>query len=173
MPLPKSVLCSACRKTYPEGWKRCPYCGHDELRQKQENQARRFMDKKIREFEQRTGKTRPQREERGGKPQRPQQQRPQPKPQQQSQQQRAQPPAAAEGGDQARRRRRRRGRGGRGPAEPRNAAVPAAVQAPSRRPEPRRPEATGAPAGADAGAAKKRRRFRRRRRPGGGEPKGE
>ena len=32
MPLPKSVLCSSCRKTYPEGWKRCPYCGHDPAR---------------------------------------------------------------------------------------------------------------------------------------------
>src|SRR6185436_18650575 len=70
MPLPKSVTCSSCRRTYPEGWKRCPYCGHDELRNKQEQQARRFMDRKMREFEQRTGRTssrkedRPAREER-------------------------------------------------------------------------------------------------------------
>ncbi|MGZ5431448.1 MAG: hypothetical protein ACXWH7_00870, partial [Thermoanaerobaculia bacterium] len=66
MPLPKSVLCSACKKTYPEGWKRCPYCGHDELRLKQTRQAARYMDKKVREFEQRTGKS--------PKEQRPQQQ---------------------------------------------------------------------------------------------------
>jgi rRNA maturation endonuclease Nob1 len=32
MPLPKSVVCTSCKKTDPEGWKRCPYCGHDELR---------------------------------------------------------------------------------------------------------------------------------------------
>ena len=36
MPLPKSILCSACRKTYPEGWKRCPYCGFDEVRARQD-----------------------------------------------------------------------------------------------------------------------------------------
>jgi len=54
MPLPKSILCTNCSKTYPEGWKRCPYCGHDQIRLKQEGQSRRFMQKKVQEFEQRT-----------------------------------------------------------------------------------------------------------------------
>ena len=58
MPLPKSILCAGCKKTYPEGWKRCPYCGHDVLGAKHANIARRYMEKKIREFEQRTGRTR-------------------------------------------------------------------------------------------------------------------
>ena len=48
MPLPRSILCSSCKKTYPEGWRRCPYCGHDETRLKQDSIARRFMQKKIR-----------------------------------------------------------------------------------------------------------------------------
>ena len=50
MPLPKSVLCSACKKTYPEGWRRCPYCGHDELRHRQESSSRKFMQKKVQEI---------------------------------------------------------------------------------------------------------------------------
>ena len=58
MPLPKSVLCSSCKKTYPEGWKRCPYCGHDPLRDRLEAQARKFMQRKVQEFEQRTGRER-------------------------------------------------------------------------------------------------------------------
>src|SRR3954462_13868055 len=100
MPLPKSVICSACKKSYPEGWKRCPYCGHDELRAKQESQSRKFMQRKMQEFEQRTGKkrredekSRPPRERdqrerpaRGERPQRSQQQRPQRAQQQQPQQ---------------------------------------------------------------------------------------
>src|SRR5687767_10466925 len=72
MPLPKSVLCSKCRKTYPEGWRRCPYCGHDELLGRREAQARRFMEKKVQEFEQRTGTgTRKREERRPGPSQRP------------------------------------------------------------------------------------------------------
>lgn len=35
MPLPKSLLCVSCRKNYPEGWKRCPYCGYDEVSSRQ------------------------------------------------------------------------------------------------------------------------------------------
>jgi hypothetical protein len=34
MPLPKSLLCVSCKHTYPEGWKRCPYCGYDEKKAK-------------------------------------------------------------------------------------------------------------------------------------------
>ena len=51
MPLPKSVVCSSCKKTYPEGWRRCPYCGHDQVRVRNEAQSKRFMQKKIQEFE--------------------------------------------------------------------------------------------------------------------------
>ncbi|MFZ2492047.1 MAG: hypothetical protein WA208_11230, partial [Thermoanaerobaculia bacterium] len=79
MPLPKSITCSSCKKTYPEGWKRCPYCGHDELRLKSDQQNRKFMERKVREFEQRLGKVLPkegggqrrgqQPKQRGGRPQ--------------------------------------------------------------------------------------------------------
>lgn len=75
MPLPKSVLCSKCRKNYPEGWQRCPYCGHDELRSRLEAQSRKFMVRKVQEFEQRTGVKRDDRRSdstrpaRGGRPQ--------------------------------------------------------------------------------------------------------
>src|SRR3982750_2519136 len=75
MPLPKSVLCSSCKKTYPEGWKRCPYCGHDALGVRQDATARKFMQKKVQEFEQKFSRERkPPRPEarqgrRGGKPQ--------------------------------------------------------------------------------------------------------
>src|SRR5204863_8577400 len=58
MPLPKSVLCAACKKTYPEGWKRCPYCGHDPLRHRQESGSRKFMQKKVQEFEQKFSRER-------------------------------------------------------------------------------------------------------------------
>ena len=64
MPLPKSVVCSHCKKTYPEGWKRCPYCGFDATRARSEAQQRRFMQQKLREWEQRTGAPK-KRDERG------------------------------------------------------------------------------------------------------------
>nr|MDQ3280111.1 hypothetical protein [Acidobacteriota bacterium] len=88
MPLPKSILCTGCKRTYPEGWKRCPYCGHDELRAKLEQQSRRYMEKKVREFEQRTGtgkagRKEERRDERGGRDRQPQRQRDGRRPQQQ------------------------------------------------------------------------------------------
>src|SRR5207302_5005115 len=52
MPLPKSILCTACKRTYPEGWRRCPYCGHDELRSRMDASARKYMARKVQEFEQ-------------------------------------------------------------------------------------------------------------------------
>ncbi|HKO55549.1 MAG TPA: hypothetical protein VJ276_06685, partial [Thermoanaerobaculia bacterium] len=67
MPLPKSVVCSSCKKTYPEGWKRCPYCGHDEIRLRHDAQQRKYMQRKINEFEQRTGTASKPREEREGR----------------------------------------------------------------------------------------------------------
>ena len=69
MPLPKSVLCSACRKTYPEGWKRCPYCGFDELKHRQDAGARKFMQRKVQEFEQKAGRV--DRKAGAGRPPRP------------------------------------------------------------------------------------------------------
>jgi hypothetical protein len=83
MPLPKSILCNACKKTYPEGWQRCPYCGFNATGQKLEQHAKRFLDKKIREFEQKTGKTAgggESRRERGGRPSPPQRGRDQQQP---------------------------------------------------------------------------------------------
>jgi len=41
MPLPQSVTCSACRHTYPDGWKRCPYCGHDPIQAKRDAEIAR------------------------------------------------------------------------------------------------------------------------------------
>src|SRR5436309_1050030 len=90
MPLPKSVTCSSCKKTYPEGWKRCPYCGFDESRAKAESQARRYMQQKLREWESRTGKSQPRREERGERDRPRPQQRGDRRPQQQQQQQQKQ-----------------------------------------------------------------------------------
>src|SRR5688572_32756205 len=39
MPLPKSILCTSCKKTYPEGWQRCPYCGYNATGQKLEQRS--------------------------------------------------------------------------------------------------------------------------------------
>jgi hypothetical protein len=129
MPLPKSVLCSTCKKTYPEGWRRCPYCGFSEVSHKQDAQARRFMQQKLREWEQRTGQPRDDRQrpaERGERRQkqgsgRDKDQRQQPRAQQQQNRGQQQPPPqqqplSAEGQRTGRRRRRRRGGGGGGEA---------------------------------------------------------
>ncbi|HUJ14523.1 MAG TPA: hypothetical protein VL284_12120 [Thermoanaerobaculia bacterium] len=146
MPLPKSILCSACRKTYPEGWRRCPYCGHSDLDVKQESIARKFMQKKLQEFEQKFSRER--------KP---------PRPETRSQQQdpRAQQHRETEGRPGRGRRRRRRG-ATRPPAAQSSAASPP--------PPPTRPAAgqnQPRPDGSGGGGGK-RRRFRRRRRGGGG-----
>src|SRR5438270_5178778 len=200
MPLPKSILCSACKKTYPEGWKRCPYCGFDEIRARQDGPIRKYMQKKLQEFEQRTGKkderrggakpprpdARPpqqQQRERGrdGRPQHPQrggggpqQQRPpqQPRPPQQ------QSAPQAEGERTGRRRRRRRG-GNRGEESTPTASATSQQQQPRPPREPRpprppqaaRPNAEGTPTPRPEGdGPKRRRRFRRRRGGGGGGP---
>src|SRR5438128_9980090 len=105
MPLPKSILCSACKKTYPEGWRRCPYCGHDELRLKQDAAGRKFLQKKVQEFEQKTARER--------KP---------PRPETRGQEKR-QPQAAAQQGERPGRGRRRR-RGARPPAQAAAGAPP-------------------------------------------------
>jgi hypothetical protein len=157
MPLPKSVLCTNCKKTYPEGWKRCPYCGHSESAQKAEAQSRRFMQQKLREWEQRTGRPReehsgergrphdrgerhPQRQQQGrvrGRDQRqPQSPRPpqpnQPRKEQQRQQTAQQPQQQpiAEGPRTGRRRRRRRGG---------DRSAPGAAQAGTPQPQQTRP----------------------------------
>jgi hypothetical protein len=154
MPLPKSVLCSSCKRTYPEGWKRCPYCGFDELRKRQEQQARRFMEKKVRDFEQRTGvsrKERPAREERGGG----RGERPQPVQREQQRQR-----------DRQRQRQQDRGAAaapGRRQQAPEAGAAPRAPQPPQQRQQqaPQQPRVDG-----EQGA---RRRRRRRGRGGRGE----
>src|ERR1700682_5687697 len=71
MPLPKSILCTACKRTYPEGWRRCPYCGHDELRTRQDAPARKYMARKVQEFEQKMGVERKEGRREGGRPPRP------------------------------------------------------------------------------------------------------
>ncbi|HKS23426.1 MAG TPA: hypothetical protein VJZ76_11540, partial [Thermoanaerobaculia bacterium] len=111
MPLPKSVVCAACKRTYPEGWRRCPYCGHDDLRSRQESQARKFMARKVAEFEQRQGTQRKEERRGGGRrgQERPQPQgggRPQQQRGQQSQPRQQQQPRAAEGGPERTGRRR-------------------------------------------------------------------
>ena len=78
MPLPKSILCSACNKTYPEGWRRCPYCGHDAIGLKQQAIAQKYMQRKVQDFEQKFGRERkPPRPETRGQERRQGQQRPQ------------------------------------------------------------------------------------------------
>lgn len=158
MPLPKSVLCSSCKKTYPEGWKRCPYCGYSESAGKLEAHGRRFMQQKLREWEQRTGRpredrprpgergadrsqkqrpgrVRDQRHQRGGKPQQktePQSQGQRPPLPQHGQAQ----PQSVEGRRTGRRRRRRGGGGGDHPpqaASP-NQPSPRSQQHPQQRP---------------------------------------
>ncbi|HEV2719714.1 MAG TPA: hypothetical protein VG323_06820, partial [Thermoanaerobaculia bacterium] len=91
MPLPKSVLCSACKRTYPEGWRRCPYCGHDELRGKQESQARKFMARMVAEFQQRHGDEPKEERRAGGRRGRQRPQREGARPPQQQQQRGSQP----------------------------------------------------------------------------------
>src|SRR5260221_9651027 len=72
MPLPKSILCTACKHTYPEGWRRCPYCGQDELRARQDAPARKYMARKVQEFEQKMGgRERKEARREGGRPPRP------------------------------------------------------------------------------------------------------
>jgi hypothetical protein len=47
MPLPRSLTCSSCQHTYPEGWKRCPYCGFDPEKQKRDRQIERALVKRF------------------------------------------------------------------------------------------------------------------------------
>ncbi|MBK5258692.1 MAG: hypothetical protein JJE51_03805 [Thermoanaerobaculia bacterium] len=198
MPLPKSVTCSSCKKTYPEGWKRCPYCGHDEIRNRQEAQGRRFMQKKMQEFEQRTGKSRvkderhpsptqrPPRErgdrpqpgrgrgKRGGRPQPPQQRRDaspkQAQPDQKQEQQQRPPQSPQLPGSGSKRRRRRRG----GDRERGQTLLPEnRPQQPQQTPhQPRPPQPPRAEGESQPpsreGGGTRRRRRFRRRRPGGG-----
>lgn len=181
MPLPKSVLCGSCRHTYPEGWRRCPYCGHDELRSKLEQQSKRFMEKKVREFEQKTGTPRKGERPRGGE----RGKRDAPRGERRSEQPRsrdrkrlplkaqglrpaapAQRPSVPQGpegsqlpGSASRKRRRRRGRGGSGPGpqagvtEPRQPQQSAPAQPRGDRgPRPQNPERTPRPPGPEGGS---------------------
>lgn len=63
MPLPQSVTCSACRHTYPDGWKRCPYCGFDPIQAKRDaeiaRQARAAAPQRSRPEQPRGGKGQP------------------------------------------------------------------------------------------------------------------
>lgn len=43
MPLPKSILCKKCTRTYPEGWKICPYCKFDPLQARREAESNRML----------------------------------------------------------------------------------------------------------------------------------
>lgn len=43
MPLPQSIPCNACKRSYPEGWKRCPFCGVDPLQGKRDAENARFI----------------------------------------------------------------------------------------------------------------------------------
>ncbi len=196
MPLPKSILCKACKKTYPEGWRRCPYCGNDELGGRQEAPGRRLMQQRVREWEQRFGK----REERADKNRprdsrgaaaRPRQDGSRPRQQQVAA---SRPPTVQPAERPAGRRRRRRGgrRGEGATAHPpqqkpqvgqspqaQRRPNPRPAQQPSRRPNPRttavpQESSPERPAGmaSEGDGGRRRRRFRRRRRggEGGGAP---
>jgi len=186
MPLPKSILCKACKKTYPEGWKRCPYCGNNEIAGRQETQGRRLMQQRVREWEQRFGKReeRPDRNRppgsRGSGPRRDASR------DRQQREALTQSPAVKPGERPASRRRRRRG-SGRGAAAaaaqpPQQKQQSELRQQPGRRPDPRpvqqpprQPDPSPAlpsqesspdrPAVAAVGeGGRRRRRFRRRQR---------
>jgi len=43
MPLPKSILCKKCTRTYPEGWKLCPYCKFDPLQARRDAESTRML----------------------------------------------------------------------------------------------------------------------------------
>ena len=195
MPLPKSVLCTNCDRTYPEGWRRCPYCGHDALRTRQDAQSRRFMQKKLQEFEQKTGKARRDekrpapptqrgpRPERGGQPksrrerdrdrdrQRPRQrgERPQQQSQQQQpqqQQQQQRPPQQQQGQPQPGGERAPRGRRRRRRGGANRAPSTTAPPAANATEVHTEPRPPRPPG--EGGGGGKRRRFRRRRRGGDG-----
>lgn len=48
MPLPKSILCNGCRRTYPEGWRRCPYCKFDPVEAKRSAELSRVTAERDR-----------------------------------------------------------------------------------------------------------------------------
>lgn len=186
MPLPKSVLCRACSHTYPEGWIRCPYCGHDAIRLKREADASRRLQDKLRgrhpEKGERPGRSkgkRPRPESRPTASPRPQEGRPSQRPQSQRQGPvPAQPVgerAPQEGGGGGRNRRRRRRGRGRGEGQPaQGPAQQAASSARAQNPLPPRGAPStprpseSQPSGGPGEGTPRRKRSRRRRRRGGG-----
>ncbi len=192
MPLPKSIPCKACDRSYPEGWKRCPFCGYDETRERRENASlgrlkRRLAARGISLPETgEKGRARPKgrdQRRRGGKPGvQPQRGRGAGRPQPQGTPQPAetpegQAPAPGTGRSRRARQRRRKRSGPQNPQQPQNQQrQPQQQQKPRPRPSPR-PGAEGAPPSSPAPESKqdgartegseqqkrRRRRFRRRR----------
>ena len=194
MPLPRSLTCTACKHTYPEGWCRCPYCGFDPEKEKRDKLVERVLSRKFPRYAEAIQRDR----QRSRKPGRDEQRPGQPAPQQQgAQAQQQQGDAKIRG---RRRRGRRRGQGGsvgpqvqtegaprantpqaNAPGEgtqreaPRRELRPPQQQRPPRQPQapqqnqqqvrpPRPPEQQGAAGAPEASDAARRRRRRVRRR---------
>ncbi len=177
MPLPRSLTCTSCKHTYPEGWLRCPYCGYDAVRLKRDQKIERALAKKFPSYAAATGsaggskKKQPSRRDRGPDQSGADARRPQ-----------------ADGtvdGDR-KRSRRRRGRRRRSGAAVQNTgstpSTPGSSSAPPRQSTPSRPsggtdkppqreqnDASPPASGGEAPKRARRRRPRRRRKPAGGD----
>jgi hypothetical protein len=181
MPLPRSINCSSCQHAYPEGWKRCPYCGFDPEKQKRDRQIERALIRKFPSYASAVGVKDPPKKKnqsRGGRPSGPTAR--------QEEQLRAQG-TPAEGGEKRSRRRRGRRRRGASTSPVVSADAPK-TQTPAgprngNDARPRREPVTNTPPPQQGGESStgtesqarraRRRRPRRRRKPqgGGGEPK--
>ena len=136
MPLPKSLLCVSCNHTYPEGWKRCPYCGYDEKKAKDEARVAREAARRNPVNAKSSAAGQDSQKRRG--PQDPRRRRGGPKPGERTPESRPQE-ARREGraGNEPRRRGRRSEAGVKPPAVV-EAASPALAAEPARRPARRR-----------------------------------
>jgi hypothetical protein len=183
MPLPRSLTCSSCQHTYPDGWRRCPYCGFDPEKQKRDRQIERALARKFPSYAAvvNTG---------GEQKPRQQSRRDRNSPSAKPEALRGQPQADVRDGGRKRSRRRRGRRRQGGTAEPgTQSAAPDArppqsprerTRGPEARPRNEQPAGTPAqprperPAGDQDNqpGRNRRRRPRRRRKPTGGGPIG-
>ena len=166
MPLPKSVVCTACKHTYPEGWKRCPYCGFDPV------QARRNAEAQARAAALRRVQTASRPQQRGRRGDRETGKRGEGRGREVVAQSASRPVAQPDRGP-------RRGRpSGQSPRDQRKIVdrrhharrQPPAVNQQPQLPTPATPQQAQPSGGEPGGQPRRRRRFRRRRRRGGGPP---
>jgi len=165
MPLPRSLTCNACKRTYPEGWLRCPFCGFDPQKQKRDRQIERALIKRFPSYAAAVGSEAPRKKQQGRRD----------RGQQASQGNAAQNGQGSADGSR-KRSRRRRGRKGRSAdasatGSENNQAAPSQVsrepQANEDRRPPRgaqRPNAGQQNASTESDGVKRRRRRRPRRR---------